>query len=137
VVFSIQTQRGLEGLADGELAVGDAELRSEGDLAQEGLAVGGGRAAQENFAAGGEDAEQALQQGGLAATRGSDERVESRGGEIGVGGADEGCGAGAGQDVERAAGEHAWRETKVARGAGGELLTRPSDGAVETSAGLP
>ena len=45
VVLSIQTEGGGEGLGDGELAVGDAELRGEGDLAQERLAVGGGRPA--------------------------------------------------------------------------------------------
>jgi len=49
-------------------------------------------------------------------------------GEIGVGGANEGGGAGAGEDVERTAGEHAGGETKVARGAAGELLSAPGFG---------
>ncbi len=105
--FSIQAQRGGEGLADREFAVGDAELRGEGDLAQERLAVGRGRAAQEDFAARRQDAEQALEQGGLAAAGRADEGVEATGGEVGVGGAHQRGGAGAGEDVERTAGEHA------------------------------
>ncbi|MEY4489494.1 MAG: hypothetical protein RIQ79_2002, partial [Verrucomicrobiota bacterium] len=138
VGFPIQAQRGGERLGDGEFAVGDAELGGEGDLAQKFFGVGDAAAAQQDVASRGEDAEQALEQGGLAAAGRADEGMELSGGEIGVGTVHEGGGTGAGQDIKLTAGEHGrklrrplagvasfWRATFAASACfGGWLLTR-------------
>jgi hypothetical protein len=87
--------------------VRDAELGREGDFAQQLRAVGNGCVAQQDLAARWKNSQQSLEEGGFAAAGGADERMEFSRGEIGVCGADERSGAGAGEDVERTAGEHA------------------------------
>src|SRR5690606_2686095 len=64
---------------------------------------------------GGEDAEDAFEQGGLAAAGGADQRVQAAGGKRGGGLADEGGGSGLGADAECGAGRHG-AEVVVGRG---------------------
>jgi len=101
-----QLQGVLQGLRDGQLGLRGGELRGEADFADQILGARDGLSGQPGRPRRGQDAEDGLHQGRLAAARGPDDGVQTPGKESGVGAVEDDGAFGARPDGEILAAQH-------------------------------